>query len=56
MIYCGAVSKLELVWNLSDIANGLMALPNIICLFALAGIAVKETEKYLKHGTIDDRE
>lgn len=56
MIYCGAVSKLELVWNLSDIANGLMALPNIICLFALAGIAVKETEKYLKHGAIDDRE
>ena len=54
MIFFGAVAKLDLVWNFSDIANGLMAIPNIICLFALCGIVVKETDRYLKKGSIDD--
>lgn len=53
-IYLGAISKLDLVWNLSDIANGLMAIPNIICIFALSGIVVAETKRYLKDGSIDD--
>lgn len=32
----GTVLRLELVWNLSDILNGLMILPNSICLLALS--------------------
>ena len=56
MIYFGAVAKLEAVWNFSDIANGLMAIPNIICLFALYKVIVSETDKYLKNGSIDDYE
>ena len=54
MIFFGAIAKLELVWNLSDLANGLMAIPNIICLFALSGIVAAETKRYLKHGSIED--
>ncbi|MDE6519018.1 MAG: sodium:alanine symporter family protein [Ruminococcus sp.] len=36
------------VWNISDIFNGLMALPNITALIALSGVTVKETESYFR--------
>lgn len=52
MVYVGATTALDLAWNLSDIANALMAVPNLICLLALSGeIAkdVKEFERYQKH-------
>ncbi|OQY59583.1 MAG: sodium:alanine symporter family protein [Desulfobacteraceae bacterium 4572_88] len=44
----GAVAKLELVWNLSDTFNGLMAIPNLIGLLLLSPIIVKETRDYFK--------
>ena len=34
------------VWTIADIFNGLMALPNIIALFALSGIVARETKEY----------
>lgn len=37
-IVIGAVLRVELVWNLSDLFNGLMVLPNLIALLALNGI------------------
>jgi AGCS family alanine or glycine:cation symporter len=46
-IYLGAVFGLDLVWNLGDIFNGLMAIPNLISLLLLSGIVVSETRKYL---------
>lgn len=51
-IFFGAVFPLNMVWNFSDIANGLMAIPNIISLFALSGVIAAETSKYLWHGDI----
>ncbi|WP_051249741.1 alanine/glycine:cation symporter family protein [Maridesulfovibrio zosterae] len=42
----GAVSKLSLVWNISDTLNGLMALPNLIGLLMLTPVVVAETKKY----------
>jgi AGCS family alanine or glycine:cation symporter len=42
----GAMLKLEMVWRLSDIMNGLMAFPNLIGLLALSPIIVSETNKY----------
>ncbi len=42
----GAGVKLPLVWNLADILNGLMALPNLIGLLGLSGIAAAETRRY----------
>ncbi|MEE1227968.1 MAG: alanine:cation symporter family protein, partial [Lachnospiraceae bacterium] len=37
IVYVGATQTLDLVWNFSDIANALMAIPNLICLIALSG-------------------
>ena len=34
---CGATTPLQAVWGVSDIMNGLMILPNLICLLALHG-------------------
>lgn len=44
----GCVAKLELVWNLSDTFNGLMALPNLIGILALSGEVSALTKSYLK--------
>ena len=46
--YVGCViPKSSIVWNFADMANGLMALPNLICLVGLSGVLVAETRKYL---------
>ena len=47
LIACGAFLKLEAIWVLADIVNGLMAIPNLIALIALSGIVVRETQRYL---------
>jgi len=46
-VYVGSVFSLDLVWNLADIFNGLMALPNLIALILLSPVIVRETKKYL---------
>ncbi len=40
--FIGAVCSLEVVWNFSDICNGLMAVPNLICVLMLSGQACRE--------------
>ena len=45
-VYIGAVVKLDLVWTIADIMNGLMALPNLIALLGLSGIVAAETKNY----------
>lgn len=44
-VYLGAVVSLDLVWNLADIFNALMAIPNLVSLILLSGVIVKETKK-----------
>ena len=46
-VMVGSVSTLQAVWSFSDLANGLMAVPNLISLLALNGVVVAETQKYL---------
>jgi len=48
LIVVGATLSLELVWNLSDITNILMAAPNLIALILLAGVAVKLKNTYFR--------
>ncbi|OQY29756.1 MAG: sodium:alanine symporter family protein [Candidatus Cloacimonetes bacterium 4572_55] len=43
----GATSQLDVVWNLSDAANGLMAIPNLIGLIGLSGVVAAELKDYL---------
>ncbi len=45
-VFIGPYLAVEAVWNLADIFNGLMALPNIIALFALSGVVSRETKAY----------
>ena len=46
-IFAGAVVQLTFVWNLADLLNGLMAVPNLLSLLALSGVIVAETRKAL---------
>lgn len=52
--YCGANWAVEAVWNFGDMANALMAIPNLICLLALSGVLVKETRYYLWENHLDE--
>ncbi len=45
--FYGAIRELDFVWLFSDVMNGLMALPNLIGLILLSGVAAKETKNYL---------
>ena len=47
VVFLGVAIPLELVWILADIANAFMALPNLIGLVALAGVAAKLTQTFL---------
>ena len=44
--FLGATQSLEVVWNLSDIFNALMAVPNLISLLFLSGTAARELEAF----------
>ena len=46
VIVIGAVAKLDVVWNIADTFNGLMAIPNFVALFALSGVVAKLTKDY----------
>jgi AGCS family alanine or glycine:cation symporter len=46
MIACGPFLKLEMIWTIADITNGLMALPNLIGLLGLSHVVIRETKQY----------
>ncbi|MDD3467948.1 MAG: sodium:alanine symporter family protein [Campylobacterales bacterium] len=47
-VLVGSISTLEAVWNFSDAANALMAIPNLIALAILAKVVKTETDRYFK--------
>ena len=49
LIASGAFLKLEAIWILADIVNGLMAIPNLIALIMLSSVIVSETKLYMEH-------
>ena len=56
-VFIGPYMTVSAVWTIADIFNGLMALPNMIALFALSGVVVKETKHFFvrhKNGEIED--
>lgn len=54
VIMVGATVKLDLVWNLSDMLNALMAIPNLVSIVFLSGVVVNETRLYLWSDRLDD--
>ena len=49
LIASAAFLKLEVIWTLADIVNGLMAIPNLIALIGLSGVVVAETRRFNEH-------
>jgi len=47
IVMIGSVLTLPIVWSLADIANALMAIPNLIALLMLSGVIVAETRQHL---------
>lgn len=45
-VFIGPYMTVSAVWTIADIFNGLMAIPNMIALFALRGVIVKETKDF----------
>ena len=45
-ILAGSLAELNLIWNIADLLNGLMAIPNIVAVLLLTGTIVEETKKY----------
>lgn len=46
IVYVGATTSLNIVWSFSDIANALMAIPNLITLLVLSGSIAKDVEAF----------
>lgn len=47
-VFIGPYMTVSAVWTIADIFNGLMAIPNMIAIFALSGVVVKETRDFFK--------
>jgi AGCS family alanine or glycine:cation symporter len=52
-VMLGSVLSLPIVWTFADIANGLMAIPNLITLLVLSGVLIAETRTYLWNDNLD---
>lgn len=49
-VLAGSVLGIRLVWEIADLFNGIMAIPNLVALAALSGVVSLETRKYLDKG------
>ena len=54
-LFFGSIISLDIIWNIADTMNALMAIPNLVALLLLSKVAAQETKKYLWSGHIDDR-
>ena len=57
IVVIGSVASIDVVWDISDTFNGLMAIPNFIALFALSGVVAKLTKEHfakLKAGKTEE--
>lgn len=53
-VMLGSVLSLPIVWTFADIANGLMAVPNLISLLVLNKVIIGETKRFLWDGKLDE--
>lgn len=49
LVFSGAFMKLDMIWLVADIVNGLMAIPNLIGLIALRQVIAAETKLFFSH-------
>jgi AGCS family alanine or glycine:cation symporter len=53
-LFFGSIINLDVIWNIADCMNALMAVPNLIALLLLSNVAAKETRKYLWEKRLDE--
>jgi AGCS family alanine or glycine:cation symporter len=53
-LFFGSIINLDIIWNIADCMNALMAIPNLIAMLLLSGVAAQETKKYLWSNRLDD--
>jgi len=53
-VMAGSTMSLPLVWDLADMMNALMALPNLVALLLLSGVVVEETRRYLWNDSLHE--
>ncbi len=52
LVPLGAISQLDVIWLISDCANALMAIPNLIGILLLSPVILRLVEKYKKEGNV----
>lgn len=53
--FLGAIGIGDVVWNISDITNALMVIPNIIVVLMLSGLIARETKHYVYEDNLDEK-
>ncbi len=53
-LFFGSIINLDIIWNIADCMNALMAIPNLVALLLLSNVAAQETKKYLWGGRLDE--
>lgn len=53
-LFFGSIINLDVIWNIADTMNALMAIPNLVALLLLSGVVARETNKYLWSNRLDE--
>ena len=53
-LFFGSIISLDVIWNIADCMNALMAIPNLVALLLLSGVAARETKEYLWGNRLDE--
>lgn len=56
VVFIGGISSLPFVWNLADMLNGMMAVPNLVAVLLLSNVIAAEGRKYLTGSHLTDRD
>lgn len=54
-VFIGPYMTVKAVWNIADIFNALMAIPNLIALLALSKVIVKETKAFTEKLNVEEK-
>ena len=55
-LFFGSIISLDIIWNIADCMNALMAIPNLVALLLLSKVAAQETKKYLWADRLDEED
>ena len=53
-LFFGSIISLDIIWGIADCMNALMAIPNLIAVLLLSGVAARETQRYLWSDRLED--